>query len=90
MWGETLLPWAGPRGGMAQLASLSPAPRPWPRMQLNTLNEYVEDTEDYINIVLDTRRNQLIQFQARPSPEIGLLIRGAFRHRPSLTRRSAV
>ena len=44
--------------------TLSPLPsHAAPCTQLNTLTEYVDDTEDYINIVLDTRRNQLIQIQ---------------------------
>eukprot|EP00270_Netrium_digitus_P005561 TRINITY_DN17424_c0_g1_i1.p1 TRINITY_DN17424_c0_g1~~TRINITY_DN17424_c0_g1_i1.p1 ORF type:complete len:485 (+),score=127.18 TRINITY_DN17424_c0_g1_i1:223-1677(+) len=31
--------------------------------KLNTLREYVDDTEDYINIQLDNHRNQLIQLE---------------------------
>lgn len=31
--------------------------------KLNTLREDIDDTEDYVNIELDRRRNQLIQFR---------------------------
>lgn len=31
--------------------------------KLNTLREYIDDTEDYINIQLDSHRNQLIQLE---------------------------
>ncbi|KAJ6795089.1 magnesium transporter MRS2-I [Iris pallida] len=31
--------------------------------KLNTLREYIDDTEDYINIQLDNHRNQLIQLE---------------------------
>mmetsp|Transcript_20778 Transcript_20778/g.58464 ORF Transcript_20778/g.58464 Transcript_20778/m.58464 type:complete len:257 (+) Transcript_20778:19-789(+) len=31
--------------------------------KLNTLSEYIDDTEDYINIELDSHRNQLIQLE---------------------------
>ncbi|GAB4830475.1 Magnesium transporter MRS2-I [Ancistrocladus abbreviatus] len=31
--------------------------------KLNTLHEYIDDTEDYINIQLDNHRNQLIQLE---------------------------
>ena len=31
--------------------------------RLNTLREYIDDTEDYINIQLDNHRNQLIQLE---------------------------
>jgi magnesium transporter len=31
--------------------------------KLTTLREYIDDTEDYINIQLDNHRNQLIQLE---------------------------
>ncbi|CAM8927057.1 unnamed protein product [Rhodiola kirilowii] len=31
--------------------------------KLTTLREYIDDTEDYINIQLDNKRNQLIQLE---------------------------
>lgn len=31
--------------------------------KLKTLREYIDDTEDYINIQLDNHRNQLIQLE---------------------------
>lgn len=31
--------------------------------KLSTLREYIDDTEDYINIQLDNHRNQLIQLE---------------------------
>jgi len=31
------------------------------RLRLTTLDEYIDDTEDYINIVQDKHRNQLLQ-----------------------------
>lgn len=44
--------------------------------KLSTLREYVDDTEDYINIILDDKQNQLLQMGVMLSAAI-LIINAA-------------
>ncbi|CAH9140623.1 unnamed protein product [Cuscuta epithymum] len=43
--------------------------------KLTTLREYIDDTEDYINIQLDNHRNQLIQLWKEPMGAAGAVLK---------------